>query len=323
MNTENDAFETEQEMIMFYNVENLFVADEKPMRKVHQAVSGLRNWNESRFQNKLFKIAHVFELVKEEKGSMPCLIGLSEVQGSKPIEELLKQKPFDETYSFIHYESMDERGVDVALLYNRSKIEIVSSQPISFFFEVDDQDPENYDTTRDVLHCKLKYRGAIINVFVLHMPSKRENDVNKPKRIYMVNELKERINALIGEGESVIVMGDFNENPDDENSRRLIFNKENTEILINPFFEMFKSRMFSTFHFKFGLLFDQIIMSKDFTSAALPLKYVSAEVFNHQKISNWDKRFKGRPFRTFAGTRYLGGYSDHFPVIATFQHTKK
>ena len=44
------------------------------------------------------------------------------------------------------------------------------------------------------------------------------------------------------------------------------------------------------------------------------LEFNEAVVFNSDKISSWDKKFKGRPFRTFSGTRYLGGYSDHYPV---------
>ncbi|HPZ24857.1 MAG TPA: hypothetical protein PKV58_02855, partial [Kaistella sp.] len=61
------------------------------------------------------------------------LIGLSEIQGQKPLDELVKMDPFNSNYGVIHYDSMDERGVDVALLYDKSKIEVISSEPSLIF----------------------------------------------------------------------------------------------------------------------------------------------------------------------------------------------
>ena len=311
------------EFAMFYNVENLFQPDPKPIHKLDPTASGLRNWNDYRYTNKIHKIAHVFELVKETKGELPMMIGLSEIQGRKSLQDLVANPIFENNYGIVHYESMDERGVDVALLYDKTKIEIVSSEPISFFFEITDDNLENYDTTRDILSVKLKYGNDIINVFVFHLPSKRENDVNKPKRAYIVKEIKERILKIQAEEkQAVLLCGDFNENPDDDNLRNLLTDDLANKILTNPFAEMFQNKIFSTFHYKDGLLFDQIILSNEFFHENFSLKYVSAEVFKPEKISNWDKKFLGRPFRTYAGTRYLGGYSDHFPVIVEFNKNR-
>lgn len=302
------------ETVSFYNVENLLL----PVTGKEQIRGGLKNWNLSRYSNKLHKIAHVFEIIKENKGSLPFIIGLGEIQGAKPLNELLALPPFNGDYGVVHYKSMDERGVDVAMLYDKRRVEVLASEPISFFFEIADNDPENYDTTRDVLFCKVKFKSKIINVFVLHLPSKRDLDVNKPKRSYILKEIKERINILLKSEESVIVMGDFNENPDDENLTALLSSDFGRK-LFNPFLELFRNKNYSTYHQRFGLLFDQIIMSDDFITGKSGLQFRSAEVFNDLKISNWDRKFRGRPFRTYAGTRYLGGYSDHFPVLVQFK----
>lgn len=310
------------EMMMFYNVENLFTPDLVFRNRLAPSVSGLKNWNRERYENKLHKIAKVFQLTKEVNGQLPMLIGISEVQGKKPLEDILKLEPFNGSFGFIHYESMDERGVDVALLYDQSKIQVISSEPITFLFEIEDADPENYDATRDVLWCKLKYEEAVFHVFVLHLPSKRDLDVNQPKRLHILKELREKINFLQNENEAVVLMGDFNQNPDEGYLFDFLFNEKHVKSLTNPFSEIFKGRVFSTFHYKIGLLFDQILISDQFLNHHnFPLTYDSAEVFNHPQISNWDKKFLGRPFRTFVGTRYLGGYSDHFPVIVKFVKT--
>ena len=290
------------ELIAFYNVENLFCPDIPRVHQLDPTASGLLNWDERKYQNKLFKIAHVFQLILESEKALPLVIGLSEVQGRKPLEDLVKLEPFNSKYEIAHYESMDERGVDVALLYDKTKIELLSSQPISYLFAVENKESEYYDTTRDVLFCKVKFLETIINVFVLHLPSKREKDINKPKRDYILKDLHEKVLTIKSTTqEAVIIMGDFNENPDEEMILNFNYDSDFNKILVNPSEELFKNEKFSTFHYKNGLLFDQMILSKDF--------------FNHEKLSNWNRKFAGRPFRTYAGTRYLGGYSDHFPIL--------
>ncbi|MCQ4034226.1 endonuclease/exonuclease/phosphatase family protein [Kaistella montana] len=309
-----------KELIAFYNVENLFSPDPPQVHKLDPTLSGLRNWDERRYQNKLFKIAHVFQLIQEAENTLPFLIGLSEIQGQKPLEDLIAMEPFNSNFGVVHYDSMDERGVDVALLYDKSKVEIISSEPITYFFEIEDNNPANYDTTRDVLFCKVKYLGEIINLFVLHLPSKREKDVNKPKRDYIMNDVRQKVSDIISEKkEAVIICGDFNENPTDDNLIKLQYDYNSEKIMTNPYLDLYQNQNFSTYHYKDGLLFDQIIFSPQFFATDFPLKFAAAKVFNHIKLSNYDKKFAGRPFRTYAGTRYLGGYSDHFPVIVEFK----
>ncbi len=318
------AYNDDTELIAFYNVENLFTPDIPPIHQLDPTASGLQNWDKRKYDNKLLKIAQVFQLIQENEKSMPMIIGLSEVQGRKPLEDLVELDPFNSNFGIVHYESMDERGVDVALLYDKSKIEIISSEPLSYIFAVENKDSEYYDTTRDVLFCKIKYLETIINVFVLHLPSKREKDVNKSKREYILKDLNQKISTLISStGEAVIVLGDFNENPDEEMITNFIYDNDFNKILVNPYGDLFKNDKFSTFHYKNGLLFDQMILSTHFFKSTFPISFKDAKVFNHEKLSNWDQKFAGRPFRTYAGTRYLGGYSDHFPILTVVRTETK
>ncbi|MBW8360786.1 MAG: endonuclease/exonuclease/phosphatase family protein [Kaistella sp.] len=304
-----------KELIAFYNVENLFLPDKTPVHKQDPTFSGLRNWDSRKYQSKLSKIAHVFELMGQEHGVIPMLIGLCEIHGQQPLDELVRLKPFDSRYGVVHFDSMDERGMDVALLYDKEKFEIIRSEPISFFFEIDDGNAAYYDTTRDILYCKARYESKIIHIFVFHLPSKREKDINKPRRDFILKEIREKILLLTQENEAVVVCGDFNENPDAESLNNLRYDGDFNKILTNPFAELYTKGVFSAFHMKEGLVFDQIIFSDEFFQPDFPLNFQNAEVFSHVKLLSSDKKFVGRPFRTYVGTRYLGGYSDHFPVF--------
>ncbi len=308
-----------KEIVAFYNVENLFTPDSLQVHKRDPTASGLQNWDERKYKNKLSKIAQVFQLILESEGCLPMLIGLSEIQGKKPLEDLVLLEPFDSNYGILHYESMDERGVDVALLYDKTKIEVMSSEPISYFFAVENKNSEYYDTTRDVLFCKVKFKEVLLNVFVLHLPSKREKDVNKSKRDYILNDLNKKLTEISkNTAEAILILGDFNENPDEQNIENFLYDGDFNKILINPYLDLYKNNIFSTFHYKNGLLFDQMLLSPNLMYGNLPISFEEAKSFNHQKLRSWDKKFSDRPFRTYAGTRYLGGYSDHFPIISVF-----
>lgn len=306
------------ELFAFYNVENLFLPDSKSLHRLNPTKSGLRNWDEQKYQNKLFKIGSVFQLLKDEYAAFPFMFGLSEISGRKVLEDLLETAELKDVYGIVHYNSMDERKVDVALLYDKTKVEILHSEPITFFFEIEDDNPENYDTTRDVLWAKVKYEEQIINVFVLHLPSQKE-EINRPKRDYILNSIKEKIFTLVKEhGESAIICGDFNENPHEDNIRQFSAQENGSSLMVAPFDDLFTNQQFSTFHSKNGLLFDQILISSDFLTEKNSLQFDSARVFKIDKLSDWNKKYFGRPYRTYAGTRYLGGYSDHFPVLIKF-----
>lgn len=303
-----------KELVMFYNVENLFSPDPKPKHKLDPTISGFRNWDERKYQNKLHKIANVLRLIEEKEEVLPMIIGLAEVYAEENLKDLVKLEPFNDYFGVVHYDSLDERGVDTALLFDKRKLEVIESEPISFVFENEQNSKENFDTTRDVLFCKLKFNEEIINVFVVHLPSKREADINKPKRDFILNSLKERILKLKEADEAVIICGDFNENPVEENLNNLLYDEGVNKILANPYVELYNKKIYSTFHYREGLLFDQILLSNHFFLPIHNLEFSEAVVFNSDKISSWDKKFKGRPFRTYSGTRYLGGYSDHYPV---------
>lgn len=318
---EDKGFSLKTELFMFYNVENLFLPDPPSIHKLDPTPSGLRNWNQRRYQHKIEKLAKVFQLVKEEKGVLPLFIGLAEVASEKCLQDLLAHNDLAHKYGIVHYDSLDERGVDTALLYDRSKVKILESEAISFVFEKDYPSHEPFDTTRDVLYCKLNYNEEVIHVFVLHLPSKREKDINKPKRDFILKSLKERILSQFAD-ETVVVCGDFNENPTSEMIVQWAQNDEEKEWLKNPFVELFLRKRYSTYHHKDGLLFDQMLLSPNFFGSDAFLVFQEACVFSPEVIKNKDKRFHGRPFRTYSGSRYLGGYSDHFPVLIELKKNK-
>lgn len=122
--------------------------------------------------------------------------------------------------------------------------------------------------------------------------------------------------ALVKDDEPVLVMGDFNENPTSPLLKKITdFQNESLVGLSNPFEALYRQYFFSTFHGKKGLLYDQILFSRAWSSC---FGKIRSGVFKCVEMTDGGRGYRGRPFRTYAGTRYLGGYSDHFPVWVDF-----
>lgn len=299
--------------ICFYNTENFF-----PPNTPH-----LPHWDDRKYLTKRQKIIQVFSLMKTQYHQLPTLIGLAEIGNKKVVKELLDMPVFEGKYSYVHYESQDERGIDVALAYQKSVFRMVHSEPIRFTFEMLNAQQHFYtDTTRDVLYVILETQGIKIHYFLVHLPSKRENDINLDKRNHILSEIKKRIETIIYDtNEAVIISGDFNENPNEDNMQNFIYYQGIEQILDNPFLKMYYQKQYSTFHHKTGLLFDQILLSYHFFKPDFPLHYQQSKIFTPKEILQ-RQSIVPKPSRTYSGTRYLGGYSDHFPVLLFYDEDK-
>lgn len=299
-----------KEIFAFYNVENLLLPDPRPVHSADPTASGLRNWDIRKYRQKLNKIAHVAELILTDEGVLPALFGIAEIQGAKPLCDLLEYSVF-QNYDVVHYPSADSRAIDVALFYDRRKIDIISSKPLRLSSDAG----ENFET-RDILHVRFTFCAKIMNAYVLHFPSKKDKDANFRLRKSIIAILHTELSQNSGE-EAIILMGDFNANPDDI-LLKPFFGTDFGKGVFNPFLDLYLKNIYSTYHHKNGLLFDQMMLSDHFFHSDFPLKFKVAKVFSHLKLRNPHRKFGHRPARTFAGTRYLGGYSDHFPIITEF-----
>ena len=80
-------------------------------------------------------------------------------------------------------------------------------------------------------------------------------------------------------------------------------------------------KKYSLFHKGQGFLFDQMMFSNEFLVKNTAFNYQFSDVFSPSYLQEFSHKMLGQPFRTFEGTRYVGGYSDHFPVYTVIEKT--
>lgn len=300
--------------IAFYNIENLFDIENDPLTNDDDFLPySAKRWTPKRYENKLRKLGSVISKIgNKDADKAPAIVGLAEVENKKVISDLLRDKNLiDEAYSYIHYDSSDERGIDVALIYKSDLFTVTNSETFSVYLQTKTGER---DYTRDILLVQGLLHKEPISIIVNHWSSRREGEKETEfKRVAASNKVNTIIRNIRNANKEakIIVMGDFNDNPNNNS----ILSLENESDLFNPFKTVWSENNGSlNYDFEWNL-FDQILFSTNFFDTINSnLSFAKAEIFNHKFLTQYHGKYEGQPFRTYVGRKYKGGYSDHFPV---------
>ncbi|MDR1724780.1 MAG: hypothetical protein LBR28_00090 [Bacteroidales bacterium] len=304
----------QKEIILFHNCENFFLPVNDSLKEDDEfTIMGKKHWTWQRFEKKRDVLAKTY--IAAGGGEFPAIIGLCEVEGKKVLDALCYDSPLRKGYyKYIHYPSPDIRGIDVALLYNEKKFQPVDYQKMT---------PEILSTdepTRDVLYVKGILRKELtINIYVIHAPSRREHNIKQQLRENIFSMIYNHIENLKQNGEkNFLIMGDMNDNPWDETIVNG-FHTANTET--KPFLEnLMKNNENKTGSYYYNgklLSFDQFIVSQDLKKHIVYSNpNDKTHIFKPKFLQNNDPRIKKEiPFSTYSHSKYIGGISDHFPII--------
>ena len=289
----------------FWNVENLFdLIDDPDKRDEEFALNGRKNVTQEIYDLKIKNSAEVLSDLDVD------VLGLCEVENKNVLNDL-NDVFEDKEYKIIHYESPDERGIDNALLYDPKKFKVISSKPIRNILGGDDK-------TRDILYVEGTFNRNLIHIFVNHWPSNyggKEKSI--PKRNFtsklLLSEIQ-KINEVEVEP-NIILLGDFNEDPDDNNVLLL-----ESAGLTNLMMAMIDKEDISTYIYRgTNYLYDQIIVSNSILDEkGFTLADSTAYILDLPKYRQQKGKYKNYPFRFWAGNKLLGGYSDHLAVKVDF-----
>jgi Endonuclease/Exonuclease/phosphatase family len=316
--------QTKPVVVSFYNLENLFDTINDPKINDEDFLpNGSYAYTTEVYTKKLSNLSDVLSLLGTDKnpdGFAFC--GVAEIENEGVLKDLVKQpKLINRKLKIVHYNSPDNRGIDVALLYNPKYFKVLSSEALPTRLPADGGFKEN---TRDVLWVTGKLNGELVHVFVNHWPSRRGGEAaSAPKRMIAAGISRKIIDSLqqLDPLVKVINMGDLNDDPINKSMTEVLKCKANIKDmrageLYNPWVNFYKQGLGTmAFNDSWGL-FDQIVMTEGFTSIkATGLKYDDARVFNQPWMIEKFGQYKGYPKRAFSGSLWNDGYSDHFATI--------
>ncbi len=279
--------------IVSYNVENLFDCEHDTLKNDSSFLPhGLHHWNYHHYQTKLNRIAQV--LVNISGWESAALVGLCEVENKRCLRDLCyRLRRFH--YQYVHYESDDERGIDVALLYDSTKVKILNSKTLCV--------PLENDVTRDILCVKALIEGKdTLHAMVCHLPSQLGGSATTSKKRQVAKQvIQNQIDTILHTHPKakIIVMGDMNSEAIDDLQRmnNLMIELEEMGIGTHKYQGMWSC------------------LDQFYVSSALK-NTTRASVFSPEWLLEEDTKYLDyQPKRTYVGYRYHDGYSDHLPVV--------
>jgi len=334
--------------VVFYNVENLFDTLDDPNKSDEDFTPGSElNWNHARYEAKLDGLARV--LIAAGDGQPPLLIGLAEVENAAVVEALgqrlsrdagakteaagRKARGVTAQYKVAHAESPDVRGIDCSLLVRSGKdgfqVEQVRGLRLSF-------DPDTSYKSRDILYVTGRLRGQreLLHIFVNHWPSRRGGESeSSAKRGVAATALRKVVDSLrtAESNPLILIMGDFNDETDNESlteilGARLALPTNNGPTPAGDLFNLMGpadalGQGSYNYQGNWNML-DQFVVS----TALLPdtpcrrcLVVRDAATFRQDWMMFVSDRYGTIPSRTYGGTNYYGGISDHLPIRLRLQ----
>jgi len=308
--------------ILFYNVENLFDTKDDSLKNDAEFLpQGQKFWTWKKYQDKCTKIAKI--IMASGGWELPEIVGLCEIENKRTLNGILYSTPLKKAkYHIIHNESPDHRGIDVALFYQPDRFFPLDTSFLKLFYGDSD-----HSTTREILYVQgTTHTHDTLHLFVNHWPSRWGGQLESEfKRIAAAKLVRSKVDSIFQQYSKakIIIMGDFNDYPNNKSLSKTLKASVPNEIFKNDdlynlasFLENKQPIASHKYQGVWGML-DQFIVSGALMNAngILQTQPKNMHLFAPSYLLETDKSYKGmRPFRTYIGYKYHGGFSDHLPI---------
>jgi len=312
--------------IMFYNVENLFHPSDDSLKADDDFTpTGSYHWTYKKYYRKVSMVGKV--MVAAGMGDPPWLVGLAEIENEQVLKDLCYRSSLRKyCYRYVHYDSPDRRGVDVALLYRDSCVRVLRSRKIPVVFPFD-----TFARNRDILYAVVQFpSGDSLHVLVNHWTSRYGGyAATVPKRNYYADVVRHFVDSLLADQAraKVLITGDFNDYANDESMLVHLRVREYDprapdDALYNLMLPYTRQSLRGSHkHEDFWGCLDQFVVSNAWLTDTCGARQVgNAQIFDADFLLVDDEKYGGKKnYRTFLGPRYIGGFADHLPVYVVFR----
>ncbi|HMX79890.1 MAG TPA: endonuclease/exonuclease/phosphatase [Ferruginibacter sp.] len=313
-------------IIGFYNLENYYDTVNNPKVDDEEFLpESERHYGTRVFLDKVDRLASVVsQMGTDINPDGLALLGVAEIENDTVLNILAAHKDLrNRGWKIVHYNSPDARGVDVALFYNPKYFKPLYSAPL--FVKLPGGSKDSY-FTRDILYVKGILDGDTIHVMVNHWPSRSGGEERSiPARAAAASVAKRVVDSLVAIDvrSKIVIMGDLNDDPISPSLTRVLGTKGKMKDvkpggLFNPWVDYYKQGIGTLAYQDAWGLFDQVVISQAWLDKEQNGYFFHrANIFNREFLVQQTGKYKGYPKRTWDGTTYNYGYSDHFPVYVT------
>ncbi len=304
--------------IMFYNTENLFDPADDPARDDDDFTpDGDYHWTIGRYRDKLDALAKV--VAAADDNLCPALVGLCEVENDRVMTDLTARSALRQAgYRYVMTDSPDRRGIDVALMYRRADFKLLSHCSLRISLNGGNK------ATRDVLHVTgLTACGDTLDVYVCHWPSRTGGESETERfRLEAARAVRASADSVFAARRKpyVIIMGDFNEGPGCQAVASGLGAKpfsQGSSLADCSLVTLMDSQSDGSYRYDgYWDCYDQFVVSASLLNGQGNTSFEEVKVMRRGFLLEDDNRYGGvKPYRTYNGRRYQGGFSDHLPIL--------
>jgi Endonuclease/Exonuclease/phosphatase family len=367
-------------IVGFYNLENLFDTVRNPLIEDIEFTPGAaKQYNTAIYTKKINNMAKVISQIGiDVNPDGLAILGVAEIENDTVLTDLiLSDSLAGRGYQYVHFNSPDGRGIDVALLYSPKYFTVLSKSPHTVTL------PTKWPT-RDILYVKGLLNGEVIHILVNHWPSRSGGgnpyDINNKENAYrsanrgrntsIMNSSNDRgglgpnnnqrymadassgstlaMESNVSDGEEatrelriaagkacrgifdsiqasepnakIFIMGDLNDDPSSAGVVKGLgakgeVSKVEANDIYNPYAEIHKKGFGTLAYNGKWNLFDQIMLSTPLLNQVQDGWFLfRPQIFYRDFLINQTGTYKGTPHRTWAGDKFIDGFSDHLPV---------
>ncbi len=302
------------------NCENLFDTVHDSLKNDMEYLPESKyHWTNTRYWDKLNHVAQEIIALGGEnqqdkepsQWQLPDFVAMCEVENDSVMVALTKRSLLRPAgYEYLMTNSPDERGIDVALVYSPASFRPVRSYSIRIK-QLPDTRP-----TRDILYASgVLVSDDTLHVFVVHAPSRRGGEeASRPYRLQVASQLSAAVDSIyaLNPNAHIMVTGDFNDYSDSP-ALESLYQHRLTNISADA---VGSNGAKGTYRYRGEWRsLDQMLCSP-----SLVARKEDCRIGDLKFLLEEDEKYGGvKPFRTYLGPKYNGGYSDHLPLVARFR----
>lgn len=247
----------------------------------------------------------------EDAGQMPDLVALCEVENDSVLNDICRRSLLrNARYEYVVTNSPDPRGIDVALLYSPYSFQLIRHHPLRV------EPLSGMHPTRDILYaCGRLIDGDTLHVYVVHAPSRSGGErVTRNHRLQVARRLTQSIDSLrsLSPQALIVVAGDFNDFGNAPSLKR--FEEAGLREVSRGARGQNGAEATYRHQGEWNML-DHV-----FASPRLADRVDGCHIFDAPFLLEPDETYGGvKPRRCYLGPRYLGGFSDHLPLVVRFR----
>lgn len=320
--------------VAWWNVENRFAKVNDPERseKLERTLAKeLTGWTQAVLNKKLKQLANIIKQMNCGRG--PDILGVCEVESKPVLLQLVDTlAPLERDYQIIHADTKDNRGIDVAFIYDGAKFKTKPGEIFNHFIL-------RRNATRDLVQVSFYTKPADNRLVCIgnHWPSRLGGELeSEPYRI-LAGETLSYWHQRIGEvfeneptETAVLAMGDFNDEPFNRSlveyalservERRVKSKRSQNPYFLNLMWPFMGQGLGSNYYEGQPGVLDQFLVNRALLRTDSPFEVDQSSVailrFPEMVLTSGTNKGGPRRFsRPSEGSSFdEGGYSDHFPL---------